>query len=51
MERSSVAFQIHAPIPYASVSSLAEGVTTDTEGNVYGADFLNNVRKFVLKKK
>ncbi len=39
------------PYPYASVSSLAEGVTIDIEGNVYGADFLNDVRKFVLKKK
>jgi hypothetical protein len=39
------------PYPYASVSSLAEGVTIDTEGNVYGACFLNDVRKFVLKKK
>jgi DNA-binding beta-propeller fold protein YncE len=39
------------PYPYASVSSLAEGVTIDTEGNVYDVDFLNDVRKFVLKKK
>jgi hypothetical protein len=39
------------PYPYASVSSLAEGVTIDTEGNVCGACFLNDVRKFVLKKK
>jgi hypothetical protein len=38
------------PYPYAGVSSLAEGVTVDAEGNVYGADFLNDVRKFVLKK-
>ena len=36
--------------PYAGVSSLAEGVTVDRDGNVYGADFLNDVRKFVLKK-
>ena len=37
------------PYPYASVSTLAEGVTVDKEGNVYGADFLGNVRKFVKK--
>jgi hypothetical protein len=30
--------------------ALAEGVTADLEGNVYGADFLTNVRKFVRKK-
>jgi len=39
------------PYPYASGSSLAEGVTIDAEGSVYGADFLTDVRKFVLKKK
>ena len=39
------------PYPYAGGSSLAEGVTVDTDGNVYGADFLNDVRKFALKKK
>ena len=37
------------PYPYASVSTLAEGVTADFEGHVYGADFLMNVRKFVKK--
>jgi sugar lactone lactonase YvrE len=37
------------PYPYAAVSSLAEGVTVDLEGNVYGADFLMDVRKFVKK--
>ncbi|HYA19019.1 MAG TPA: peptidyl-alpha-hydroxyglycine alpha-amidating lyase family protein [Bryobacteraceae bacterium] len=37
------------PYPYAGVSTLAEGVTVDKEGNVYGADFLGNVRKFVKK--
>ena len=37
------------PYPYASGSSLAEGVTIDAEGNVYGADFLTDVRKFVKK--
>jgi DNA-binding beta-propeller fold protein YncE len=37
------------PYPYAAGSSLAEGVTVDLEGNVYGADFLGDVRKFVKK--
>jgi NHL repeat len=38
------------PYPYAAGSSLAEGVTVDSEGNVYGADFLGDVRKFVKKQ-
>ena len=33
--------------PYASGSSMAEGVSVDAQGNVYGADFLMDVRKFV----
>ncbi len=37
------------PYPYAGGSSLAEGVATDSGGNVYGADFLGDVRKFVKK--
>jgi DNA-binding beta-propeller fold protein YncE len=37
------------PYPYAAGSSLAEGVTVDFDGNVYGADFLGDVRKFVKK--
>jgi hypothetical protein len=37
------------PYPYAAGSSMAEGVTADFEGNVYGADFLGDVRKFVKK--
>jgi hypothetical protein len=37
------------PYPYAGVSSLAEGITADFDGNVYGADFLGDVRKFVKK--
>jgi hypothetical protein len=37
------------PFPYASVSTLAEGVTADAQGNVYGADFLGTVRKFVKR--
>jgi DNA-binding beta-propeller fold protein YncE len=35
--------------PYAAGSSLAEGVTVDSQGNVYGADFLGTVRKFLKK--
>ena len=35
------------PYAYASGSSLAEGATVDAQGNVYGADFLIDVRKFV----
>src|SRR5262245_36786488 len=35
--------------PYAAGSSMAEGVTVDGEGNVYGADFLGTIRKFVRK--
>lgn len=37
------------PYPYATGSDLAEGVTTDAEGNVYGADFRGDVRKFTKK--
>jgi hypothetical protein len=37
------------PYPYPAISSMAEGVTADAEGNVYGADFLGDVRKFVKK--
>jgi len=37
------------PYPYPSGSSMAEGVTTDFDGNVYGADFLGDVRKFAKK--
>jgi DNA-binding beta-propeller fold protein YncE len=37
------------PYPYPAGSSLAEGVTADFDGNVYGADFLGDVRKFVKK--
>jgi hypothetical protein len=37
------------PYPYASGSSMAEGVTTDFEGNVYGADFLGDVRKHIKR--
>jgi DNA-binding beta-propeller fold protein YncE len=37
------------PYPYPSGSSIAEGVTTDAQGNVYGADFLGTVRKYVKR--
>jgi hypothetical protein len=37
------------PYPYPGASSLAEGVTIDTQGNLYGADFLMDVRKFMKK--
>jgi hypothetical protein len=37
------------PHPYPAGSSMAEGVTADFEGNVYGADFLGDIRKFVKK--
>src|SRR6516225_1131008 len=37
------------PYPYAGGSSMAEGVTSDFEGNVYGADFLGDVRKYAKK--
>ena len=37
------------PYPYPSGSSMAEGVTADAEGNVYGADFLGTIRKFVKR--
>ncbi len=37
------------PYPYPANSSMAEGVTADSEGNVYGADYLEDVRKFVKK--
>jgi DNA-binding beta-propeller fold protein YncE len=35
------------PYPYGTVSTLAEGVTADALGNVYGADFRGDVRKFI----
>ena len=37
------------PYPYPAGSSFAEGVTVDSDGNVYGADYLMDVRKFVKK--
>jgi len=35
--------------PYAGGSSMAEGVTADAQGNLYGADFLGAVRKYVKR--
>lgn len=37
------------PYPYAAGSTMAEGVTLDAEGNLYGADFLGTVRKYVKR--
>jgi hypothetical protein len=36
--------------PYASGSSLAEGVRVDAQANVYRTDFLMDVRKFVFTR-
>jgi DNA-binding beta-propeller fold protein YncE len=35
------------PYPYGDATDLAEGVTVDSQGNVYGADARGDVRKFV----
>lgn len=37
------------PYPYASGSSMAEGVTVDARGDLYGADFLGTVRKYIKR--
>ena len=37
------------PYPYGVGSTMAEGVTADADGNVYGAEFLGTIRKFVKK--
>ena len=37
------------PYPYPGISSMAEGVTVDADGNVYGAKWLGKVRKYVRK--
>lgn len=37
------------PYPYPGISSMAEGVTTDAAGNVYGAEWLGTVRKYVRR--
>jgi DNA-binding beta-propeller fold protein YncE len=35
--------------PYAGGSSMAEGLTLDAQGNLYGADFLGAVRKYTKR--
>ena len=35
--------------PYPGISSMAEGVTVDADGNVYGAEWLGTVRKYVRR--
>jgi hypothetical protein len=37
------------PYPYDGVSTLAEGATADRDGNVYGGDFMGDIKKFVKK--
>jgi len=37
------------PYPYTGVPTMADGVTADAQGNVYGGDFLGAVRKFVKR--
>jgi hypothetical protein len=37
------------PYPYDGVSTLAEGATADALGNVYGGDFMGDIKKFVKK--
>lgn len=37
------------PYPYPGISSMAEGITTDADGNVYGAEWLGTVRKYVRR--
>jgi DNA-binding beta-propeller fold protein YncE len=38
------------PYPYPGTPTMADGVTADAEGNVYGGDYLGTVRKFVKKR-
>jgi len=45
--RRAVVHSRPVPLPVRVGSSMAEGVTVDSQGNVYGADFLMDVRKFV----
>ena len=37
------------PYPYTGVPTMADGVTADAQGNVYGGDFLGAIRKFVKR--
>lgn len=34
------------PYPYPGVSSMTEGITVDSEGNIYGSEYLGTVRKY-----
>ena len=37
------------PYPYTSASTSPEGITTDAQGNIYGAEFTMDVKKYVKK--
>jgi len=37
------------PYPYSAGSTSPEGVTTDVQGNIYGAEFTMDVKKYVKK--
>lgn len=37
------------PYPYTSGSTSPEGITTDAHGNIYGAEFTMDVKKYVRK--
>lgn len=37
------------PYPYAFFSSMGEGVTADSAGNVYTAEFARRIQKFVRR--
>ena len=38
------------PYPYPGTPTMADGVTADAEGNVYGGDYLGTVRRYVKKR-
>jgi DNA-binding beta-propeller fold protein YncE len=38
------------PYPYSGTPTMADGVTADADGNVYGGDYLGTVRKFIRKR-
>ena len=37
------------PYPYTAGSTSPEGVTIDAQGNIYGAEFTMDVKKYVKK--
>ncbi len=37
------------PYPYPGISSMAEGVAVDSDGHVYGAEWLGTVRKYLKR--